>query len=54
MSKNFNERQTWTDLGLGMNIKLKNETTLWIDIEKVFGKDLHKKWNLNIGVKYTF
>ena len=45
---------TWFELGLGGNIKLGNSTHLYSDIERSFGADIQKKWQVNAGVRFEF
>ena len=45
---------TWFELGLGGNIKLGNSSHLYGDIERSFGADIQKKWQVNAGVRFEF
>ncbi len=45
---------TWFELGLGGNIKLGNSCHLYSDIERSFGADIQKKWQINAGVRFEF
>lgn len=45
---------TWFELGLGGNIKLGNSSHLYSDIERSFGADIQKKWQVNAGVRFEF
>ena len=45
---------TWFELGLGGNIKLGNSSHLYSDIERSFGADIQKKWQINAGVRFEF
>ncbi|WP_418556776.1 autotransporter outer membrane beta-barrel domain-containing protein [Phascolarctobacterium faecium] len=45
---------TWFELGLGGNIKLGNSSHLYGDIERSFGADIQKKWQINAGVRFEF
>ena len=52
MSKDYGD--TWFELGLGGNIKLGNSSHLYGDIERSFGADIQKKWQINAGVRFEF
>ena len=45
---------TWTEVGLGTNVKLSNKTYLYGDISKTFGGTIKKKWQANVGLRWTF
>ena len=45
---------TWFELGLGGNIKLGNSSHFYGDIERSFGADIQKKWQVNAGVRFEF
>ncbi len=45
---------TWFELGLGGNVKLSNNSHFYGDIERSFGADIQKKWQINAGVRWTF
>ncbi|WP_455655343.1 autotransporter outer membrane beta-barrel domain-containing protein [Phascolarctobacterium sp.] len=45
---------TWFELGLGGNVKLSNNSHFYGDIERSFGADIQKKWQVNAGVRWTF
>ena len=45
---------TWFELGLGGNIKLGRASHLYGDIERSFGADIQKKWQINAGVRFEF
>lgn len=45
---------TWFELGLGANIKLGKTSHFYGDIERSFGTDIQKKWQVNTGVRFEF
>ncbi len=45
---------TWLELGLGGNVKLSNNSHFYGDIERSFGAEIQKKWQINAGVRWTF
>ena len=45
---------TWFELGLGGNMKLGRASHLYGDIERSFGADIQKKWQINAGVRFEF
>ena len=45
---------TWFALGLGGNVKLSNNSHFYGDIERSFGAEIQKKWQINAGVRWTF
>lgn len=46
--------ETWFELGLGTNIKLGPNSQFYGDIERSFGADIEKKWQLNAGIRFEF
>ena len=51
-SKDYSD--TWFEIGLGTNIKLSQTSYFYGDIERSFGGDIKKKWQINAGVRYSF
>lgn len=45
---------TWFELGLGTNIKLSKSAYFYGDVERSFGADIEKKWQLNAGLRWSF
>ena len=45
---------TWFELGFGGNVKLGRASHLYGDIERSFGADIQKKWQVNAGVRFEF
>lgn len=45
---------TWFELGFGGNVKLGGASHLYGDIERSFGADIQKKWQINAGVRFEF
>lgn len=45
---------TWFELGLGGNVRLGRNSHFYGDIERSFGADIQKKWQVNAGVRFEF
>ena len=45
---------TWFELGIGTNIKLSKASYFYGDIERSFGGEIEKKWQVNAGVRFEF
>ena len=45
---------TWFELGLGGNIRMGKNSSFYGDIERSFGADIQKKWQINAGVRFEF
>lgn len=45
---------TWCTLGLGGSYRTSHRTYLYGDVERSFGGDPQKKWQVNVGVQYQF
>lgn len=45
---------TWYTLGLGGSYRTSHRTYLYGDVERSFGGNLQKKWQVNVGVNYQF
>ena len=45
---------TWFELGIGTNIKLSKASYFYGDIERSFGGEIEKKWQINAGVRFEF
>lgn len=54
LSESQDYGDTWFELGLGGNIKLGNSSHLYGDVERSFGADIQKKWQVNAGVRFEF
>ena len=54
LSESQDYGDTWFELGLGGNIKLGNSSHLYGDIDRSFGGDIQKKWQVNAGVRFEF
>ena len=52
MSKDYGD--TWFEVGIGTNINLSKTSHLYGDIERSFGADIQKKWQINAGVRFEF
>lgn len=54
LSKRTEYSDTWFEVGLGTNIKLSQTSYFYGDIERSFGGDIEKKWQINAGVRFSF
>lgn len=52
MSKDYSD--TWLEVGIGTNIKLSKASYFYGDIERSFGGEIEKKWQINAGVRFEF
>ena len=52
MSKDYSD--TWFEVGIGTNIKLSKASYFYGDIERSFGGEIEKKWQVNAGVRFEF
>ena len=52
MSKDYSD--TWFEVGIGTNIKLSKASYFYGDIERSFGGEIEKKWQINAGVRFEF
>lgn len=51
-SKDYGD--TWFEIGVGTNINLSRVSHFYGDIERSFGADIKKKWQINAGVRFEF
>lgn len=51
-SKDYND--TWFEVGIGTNIRLSKASYFYGDIERSFGGDIEKKWQVNTGFRWEF
>ena len=54
LSESQDYGDTWFELGIGGNMKLGRSSHLYGDIERSFGADIQKKWQVNAGVRFEF
>lgn len=45
---------TWFELGLGGSVALSKNSHLYGDVERSFGADIQKKWQVNAGLRFIF
>ncbi len=50
----YNFRDTWYEVGFGGNVKINNNTSFYADVERSFGSDYTKKWQINAGINWSF
>ncbi len=44
----------WFELGLGTNVKIGKNTHFYGDVERSFGANITKKWQINAGARWEF
>ena len=54
LDTHLDSQGTWCTLGLGGTYRTSHRTYLYGDVERSFGGDLQKKWQVNVGVQYQF
>ena len=54
LDTHLDSQGTWCTLGLGGSYRTSHRTYLYGDVERSFGGDLQKKWQVNVGVQYQF
>ena len=54
MSKSFNYGDSWFEVGVGGNIRINDAMHLYGDIEKSFGGDTVRTFQVNAGVRWEF
>lgn len=47
-------KDTWVEAGFGGTLHINSSTYLYADAEKSFGADFTKKWQFNVGIRWTF
>ncbi len=47
-------KDTWVEAGIGGNLTINDSTFLYMDAEKSFGSHFSKKWQYNLGIRWTF
>lgn len=45
---------TWLEYGLGLAVKVNDDTNLYADVEKSTGGDVRKNWSWNAGIRWNF
>ncbi len=54
LDEKMDNQETWCTLGLGGSLRTSHRTYLYGDVERSFGGELQKKWQLNVGIQYQF
>ena len=54
LSMSKDNSDTWFEVGIGTNIKLSKASYFYGDIERSFGGEIEKKWQINAGVRFEF
>ena len=54
MNYDGDHKDTWFEMGIGTNVKLNNNTYFYGDVLKTFGADIQKKWQVNVGLRWTW
>lgn len=50
----YHYRDTWVEAGFGGNVKINDNTSFYADVERSFGSDYTKKWQINAGINWSF
>ncbi|ALV24212.1 autotransporter domain protein [Campylobacter iguaniorum] len=54
MSFGENYRDSWVEIGLGLNKKIGEKTHLYADLERSLGATIQKDWQVNVGFRWEF
>ena len=45
---------TAIEYGIGVNHKFNKDSSMYLDVERISGGDVTKKWGVNVGFRYSF
>lgn len=54
LTKEFEDKETWINLGIGGKIFISENVSLWADIEHTFRSDFENTWQSSIGFTYKW
>ena len=54
LSKSYDYGDTWYEFGIGAQVKISRNTHFYGDIERSFGGDTKKEWQVNTGFRWEF
>ena len=52
--KRYDNGDTWYEFGMGAQVQLSRNTHFYGDIERSFGGDTKKEWQVNTGIRWEF
>ena len=53
-AKRYDNGDTWYEFGMGAQVQLSRNTHFYGDIERSFGGDTKKEWQVNTGIRWEF
>ena len=54
LRKEYDGQRTWGDVGIGVDIKTGKDTYFWLDLERSFGHDISRTWQINGGFSWQW
>ena len=54
LHKRYDNSDTWYEFGMGAQVQLSRNTHFYGDIERSFGGDTKKEWQVNTGIRWEF
>ncbi|WP_299446181.1 autotransporter outer membrane beta-barrel domain-containing protein [uncultured Phascolarctobacterium sp.] len=54
LSKTYDGKDTWFDVGVGADITISRNTYFWVDVERTLGGDFDRTWQVNGGFRWEF
>ena len=45
---------TWLEYGIGANVRLTENASIWADVERTAGADIEEEWRGTVGLRYSF
>ena len=52
--KDVDYGDTWYELGVGGNVKIGHASYFYGEVERSFGGDIDKEWQINAGLRFEF
>ena len=50
----YDGQRTWGDVGIGADIRTGKDTYFWLDLERSFGHDISRTWQINGGFSWQW
>lgn len=54
LRKEYDGQRTWGDVGIGADIRTGKDTYFWLDLERSFGHDISRTWQINGGFSWQW
>ena len=54
LHKRYDNGDTWYEFGMGAQVQISRNTHFYGDIERSFGGDMKKEWQVNTGIRWEF